>query len=382
MASIGGGGIAGSAKAKARRGTLLSPEEMSALLEQQTVSDIVDRLRGGSFDVFLGRLSADNIRRGELEFLLDISILAEGLIFRPYADAQDRNLLDLWIESFDIELIKNCIRSLIGGSQSEHISTDSALELVSGFRLTLVDQDRLLAANSLREIILSIKKESLRLALSAALPSALENLSPDDMKDLDRAGFQKAIFDFVTTLDRYYLGALYEAAKDMGGEKGRAVRMLVGARVDLTNLYWIYRARRFFGLSPEEALTLILRARYHADFDILTKFAFAEPNVMASALVGTIYSGIFEFNEEDGKNVALREMRLESRVSKMLLSVAERVFISGSQGFQNVLAYLTLKEFEIRDITAIMESVRYGFDKNKTAMFLIRASRSLEKEMN
>jgi V/A-type H+-transporting ATPase subunit C len=160
------------------------------------------------------------------------------------------------------------------------------------------------------------------------------------------------------------------------------MRMLVGARVDLTNLYWIYRARRFFGMSPEEALTLILKARYRADFDILTKFAFAEPDAMDSVLAGTMYSGIFEFGEEDAKSIALREMRLESRVSKTLLSAAERVFISGSQGFQNVVAYMTLKEFEIRDITAIMESVRYGFDKNKTAMFLIRTLGSLGKEMS
>jgi vacuolar-type H+-ATPase subunit C/Vma6 len=135
-------------------------------------------------------------------------------------------------------------------------------------------------------------------------------------------------------------------------------------------------------MSPEEALTLILKARYRAGFDVLTKFAFAEPNAAAGVLADTIYSGIFEFNEKDNENVALREMRLESRVSKMLLSVAERVFLSGGQGFQNVVAYLTLKEFEIRDITAIMESVRYGFDKNETAMFLIRALGSLEKEMN
>ncbi|GHV34072.1 hypothetical protein FACS1894187_03900 [Synergistales bacterium] len=380
MASLGGGAIAGSAKAKARRGTLLSSEEMTALLEQKTVPEIVDRLRGRSFDVFLSRLSADNIRRGELEFLLDVSILAEGLIFRPYADAQDRKLLDLWLESFDIDLIKNFIRSLVGG-QFEHVSADNALELVSEFKLTLVDQDRLLSAHSLREVIMSIKKESLRSALSAALPSAYENLSSDDV-DFDRAEFQKTIFDLVMTIDRFYLNALYDAVKDMSGQAGRMMHMIVGVRVDLTNLYWIYRARRFFGLSPEEALTLILRARYHADFDTLTKFAFAEPDAMASVLADTIYSGIFEFNEDDNKNVALREMKLESRVSKMLLSTAERVFISGSDGFQNVLAYLILKEFEIRDITAVMESVRYGFDKNQTAMFLIRTLSSLEKEMN
>ncbi|GHV44579.1 hypothetical protein FACS1894204_01910 [Synergistales bacterium] len=382
MAFIGGGRIAGSAKARVRRGTLLSPDEMTALLEQQTVPEIAERLRGSSFGVLLNRLSAENVRRGELEFLLDVSVLAEGLAFRPYADAQDRKLLDLWLENFDIELIKNFIRSLVGGGQPEHMSSDRTLEIVSGFRLTLVDQDRLLSANSLREIIASIKKESLRFSLSAVLPPNYEDLSFEDVKNFGKTEFQEAIFSLMMTIDRFHLNALYEAAESVGGQEGRATRMLIGVRVDLTNLYWIYRARRFFGMSPEEALTLILKARYRADFDMLTKFAFAAPDAMASVLSDTIYSGIFEFSEDDDKNVALREMRLESRVSKMLLSVSERVLASGSHGFQNIAAYLTLKEFEIRDITAIMEAVRYGFDKNKTAMLLIRTLESLGKEMS
>ena len=47
--------------------------------------------------------------------------------------------------------------------------------------------------------------------------------------------------------------------------------------------------------------------------------------------------------------------------------------MSGALGFQNVAAYLMLKEFEVRDIIAIAEAVRYGFDRNKTDSILIRS---------
>jgi V/A-type H+-transporting ATPase subunit C len=69
-------------------------------------------------------------------------------------------------------------------------------------------------------------------------------------------------------LERYYFNNLYADAAGLGGTAGRLLRKLVGTRVDLMNIYWVYRARRFFNMSPEEALTLITKARYHADFNL------------------------------------------------------------------------------------------------------------------
>jgi V/A-type H+-transporting ATPase subunit C len=148
------------------------------------------------------------------------------------------------------------------------------------------------------------------------------------------------------------------------------MRELVGTRVDLLNLYWIYRARRFFKMSPEEALTLILKARYRVNFELLTKVAFASPDALEPVLKDTPYAGVFA--AEAHKDAATREIAMERRLYRLLLSAADRVFLSGSLGFQNVAAYLTLRELEVRDIIAVVEAVRYGFDKSKIDLLLIR----------
>jgi V/A-type H+-transporting ATPase subunit C len=162
------------------------------------------------------------------------------------------------------------------------------------------------------------------------------------------------------------------------------LRMLVGTRVDLMNIYWIYRARRFFNKSPEEALTLIMKARYRMNFELLTKVAFAEPNGMAAALAGTVYEGVFDAREDSKNNAAvsedetlkssaLHEVQVERNMYRFLFALAERVLTSGALGFQNVAAYLLLKELEVRDLITVVEAVRYGFDKNRIDMILIRA---------
>ena len=171
------------------------------------------------------------------------------------------------------------------------------------------------------------------------------------------------------------------------------MRMLVGTRVDLMNLYWIYRARRFFGMSPEESLTLIMKSRYRLNFELLTRAAFADPGAIAAALEETPYARVFDAKEPSHKpapetadlkaaarSATLYEVEVERNIYQFLFGVAERVFLSGFSGFQNVAAYLMLKELEVRDLVSVVEMVRYGFDKNRAGLLVRTLDKMLGKE--
>ena len=365
----GGGRVAESAKAKVRRASLLGNDDFRILLELTSVGDIAVHLGKGAYAQILKGFALEDMHRSELEFLLGSSILAESVNFRHYADQSDKKLLDLWLEYFDIILFKNHFRLKLGTVVwDRNLSPDRMLDIVADYHLTLIDKDKLLSGNSLKDIIMSVKNDDLRAALFEAVPGR-ENVSVTQGAELQKAGFNIGM-----TLDRYYFNNLCAAVAGLGGTEGRLLRMLAGTRVDLINIYWIYRARRFFNMLPEEALTLIIKARYHADFNLLTQVAFAEPHALGAALSGTPYARVFE--TDDGyavmSDAALREVVIERNIYRFLFAVAEHVFLSGSLGFQNVAAYLILKELEVRDLVAVTEAVRYGFDKSKTAMFLVR----------
>jgi V/A-type H+-transporting ATPase subunit C len=280
---------------------------------------------------------------------------------------RDKKLLALWLEYFDIMLFKHHFRRKLGTVEWDPRLTsdkpDRALDMVADFHLTLVDKDKLFSSNTLKDLIMSVKDDNLRTALFKAV-TWRENVSVTQGAEFQKIGFNTGMI-----LDRYYLDNLYEAVAGLGGAEGQQLRILVGTRVDITNIYWIYRARRFFNMSPEEALTLITKVRYHTDFNLLTKVAFAEPDAVKVALSGTRYARVFDV---DNNNAALREVEIEYNICRYFFAAAERVFLSGSLGFQNVAAYLILKELEIRDILAVIEAVRYGFDRSKTNLLLVR----------
>jgi V/A-type H+-transporting ATPase subunit C len=337
------------------------------MLDLISVNDIAAYLNKSAYAQVLKDLSFERLRRSDLEFLLGVSILVEGLVFKHYASQREKILLDMWLEYFDIMLFKHLFRRKLGtvdwDPRLAADKPDRALDVAADYHLTLVDKDKLFLGSTLKDIIMSVKNDRLRADLFEAVPW-YDNVSATQGLEFPKVGFNTGMI-----LDRYYLDNLYAAVAGFGGTEGRQLRMLVGARVDLMNIYWVYRARRFFNMSPEEALTLVVKARYRADFNLLTKVALAEPDAVKGSLSGTPYASVFEVDIDDK---VLREVEIERNVCRFLFSAAQRVFMSGLLGFQNVAAYLLLKELEIRDIIAIVESIRYGFDKNKANLFLIR----------
>ena len=360
---IGGGGrIALSAKARVRRSELLSSKDFQALLEQPSVSAVAVSLDATPYGKVLEGLSLDDVRRTELEFRLGTSVLREALTFRSYMGAGYRRLLDLWLHAYDIEFLKDHFRRRFGSDPTDVQEEERMFGLFPDFRLTLLDRNALLAARTPGAMLASIRDERLRAALKETLPVK------DDGAEVSGEEAGRMSFALGMVLNRYYFDSLYGAVLPVGGMEGRLLTRLVGVYLDLANLYGIYRCRRFFGLSPEQALATVTRSRYRADFGLLSRAAFSELSAWDDILEGTSYAGLFRSDEADP---SLREAEVELHLCRTLRRVAGEMFRSGAPGWHNVGAYLMLKGFEVRDLITVIEAVRYDYDRRRVGRLLI-----------
>lgn len=368
MVFSGGGRIALSTKARVRRSELLSSKDFRTLLEQPSVSAVAVSLDATHYGKTLEGLSLDDIRRTELEFRLGTSVLREALAFRSYMGAGYRRLLDLWLQVYDIEFLKGHFRRRFGSDPTATWEEERMSGLFPDFRPTLLDRNALLAAQTPGAMLASIRDERLRAALEETLPLK------DDGAEASGEDACRVSFALGMVLDRYYLDSLYRAVLVVGGMEGRLLARLVGVRLDLVNIYWIYRCRHFFGLSPEQALATVTRSRYHADFNLLSRAAFSELSAWGDVLEGTPYAGIFRPDKSDSSietDPSLREAEVELRLCRVLCRVAREMFRSGAPGWHNVGAYLMLKGFEVRDLITVIEAVRYDYDRRRVGRLLI-----------
>jgi V/A-type H+-transporting ATPase subunit C len=160
---------------------------------------------------------------------------------------------------------------------------------------------------------------------------------------------------------------VFEAAKCFSGEEKEELLSLIGTNLDVMNVTFVYRGKKYFNM-PDEITLSILYSRYRVSFEMLKTIASLPPERMWEPLAKSRYASLLKAGVEDGEafNVAgiTRNMRRIQRES------AQKVFLSGGAGIHFVLSYLILRELEILDISAIIEIVRYNYDRARAGKLL------------
>lgn len=341
------------AKARVYRGRLLSSSDYSRLLECETVGEIATYLaRTEAYRPHLAALFPERMHRRELEEILSVIPILEEIPFCQHLGPERTVLLQTWGERFDEDIIKGMLR-IIATKQG---SRDALRSRAASVPITLIDREKLFASRTFRDVLAAFEGSALREVLAEPLRRAEK-----EGKNLFRANM---------AVDSFFLTRILSAGKKLSGSEGRGVRALFGTRADLINLYLIYRGRRFFAMSSEEALSITLPVRHRLSFKTLSSFAFA-PDIptLVDLLSQSVYGEAFHIHQEE--EIEIYEMRLEHNLYRFLRKTATKIFSSGTSGVHVVLAYLTLKELEVKDLFTIIEGVRYHYDQKKALEFLI-----------
>ena len=334
------------AKARVRKGTLLDGELFRRLLDCSQVSDVAHMLMSTYYGKFLPT-DAETLHRDKFEFLLISIINSEVQSFFSSAGIDRRAFLKMWLERQDIQLIKSRIWEIYAGKTGSDIET-GGYEDLSSLEFSLVDKRKLLSSNRIEDIITSIKNDSLATYLEDAMKRSTGGISPTFM-----LGY---------AIDAFHNNRLFDTAKCFSGREQEGLLSLTGTYIDIMNITSIYRGKRYFNMPGEFTLS-ILNSRYHIDFEKLKTISSLPPERMYEPLAGTRYALLLP---TEGKN---NEMSDAASITYRMRSIeranALRVFQSGNAGTHFVLAYLILRELEIMDLSAIIEIVRYNYDRSK-----------------
>ncbi|MCL1875890.1 MAG: V-type ATPase subunit [Synergistaceae bacterium] len=354
MIVSGGEQFSVSAKARVRKGTLLDGEFFSRLLECTHISDIARMLRATYYGKYLPA-DVETFHRDKFEYILMSVISSEVQSFFSSAGLLRNAFLKLWLERQDIQLMKNRIWDIYAEKDSdyEEKAVNESYKELSSFNFSLVDEQKLLSSNRIDEVIYSIKNEKLVAHIEDAMKRSVGGTSPALMM-----GF---------ALDAFHNNRVFDAAKSFRGEEKEKLLSLTGIYMDVNNITSIYRGKKYFNMSEEVTLSL-LYTRYRADFEILKAIAALPPERMWAPLAGTRYASLLPV--EGRKDEISDPAGITSRMRSIQRKGALEVFFSGSAGIHFVLAYLILRELEILDISAIIEIVRYNYDRKKAEKLL------------
>ena len=119
----------------------------------------------------------------------------------------------------------------------------------------------------------------------------------------------------------------------------------------MLNIQWIYRAKKYYGLSGTQIISVLIPIRLHLTKTQITRMAQAETLEEFFSILKTTYYG--RLDEESTPDLK----KLASEINDRVYAMTRK---SNPYSIAALNSYLYFKESEIRRIITTLERIRYG----------------------
>ena len=320
------------AKLKGMYSKRLKNDDLQDLAKQNNLKSAVAILKNKSSS--LNVLSEDADRK-QIEKVLNGEIIYDIEKIVKYLDKNDTQIFNLLISKYEIRCIKRAIKLLY--SKNEY---DENIKIWTNTIFT--DLKGLESIKSIDEFLKIINNTKYKKILK---------------KYFENKNTEYSIFEIENELDKMYLKSIYNSA---GNNKN--LKKMIGAKIDFTNILWIYRMKKYYNFSEDKIEKSIIDINYALKKNqILSLVKAKNIEELNEILKKTVYS-----------NISTDDIyELECNMKKYLHGLYIKNFKSNLLSINCIYSYLNLVELENKDIISIIEAVRYGIDKEKLLKKLI-----------
>jgi len=334
-------------KIRVMEGHFLTARDYENILQKRSVPELARYLKDNThYSEFLKEVDVENISRRDLQEIFRRRMInnLDRLIY--YFKGGYRDFVRSLYLRFEITDIKHLARLIFNGSKSDDI-TRSYLFIGKYSKL---DPSKLFAASSVRELILSMEGSEFYEFVEPLLDGRRENL-----------------FRFEMALDMGYFSMINRIRKKISGSDYKILELWEGSVADLYNLQWIYRGKKFYRISPEELLNYTMNFGRKLSFSKRKALCYAANLEEFYELAqSTGYQFLFKKNET-------QDIYMERKLNRYIYHLLKTLNRKYPMSIIQIICYVWFLEYEIRDIYAMCESIRYHVSPEETKKFLVRA---------
>ena len=334
------------AKCRCLYGKLLTPNDYENLLKCQDVSDIAFYLHGSTaYGEFIDSHDLRKIKRNKLEYYIKKSMLADYLKMYKFTSGNQRHFISLLMAKYEFEYILRVWRDYVLKDAGENESIDGG---------DYVFNERFLEIQAIYRNNPRIDIEALKnIANAGQFINAIRNseyfyvFEKHINKDISKnyTEIETAVYD-------EYYKILYDGAEFFDKDIKEKIQDGISSRTDLINLCRISRLKFNFRAGPEEIRAMLVPVRNRLKPDDIT--ALINCDIMENFLE------YCEFNLYYGKKQSFYDYDSVTAYTDAFLYKYYKSKINiPSSGFEVVVRYFHLKEYEIINLFYLTEGIRY-----------------------
>lgn len=331
-------------KIRAMESKLLKPEQFTEIANLGNVPEIVDYLKKNTaYAEVLDSLDESQIHRGNIEKVLIQSLYHDYTKVYRFCGQKQRRFLKLHMKSYEIDLINYCLRIVIN-----HYKQPFDLNYKRAFfdRYSQLSIEKLITSRTTDELVENLKDTEYYAPLRK-------------LKDSQNV----TLYDYDLTLNLYYFTTIWKEQKKVLKKADLDLFMRdFGSRIDLLNLQWIYRAKKYYNMKPADIYLLLIPIHYKLSTDLVKELVEA-PGLeeFENAVARTSYARHYNFRQD------LTIEQMYSECLNYLYTVDRR---RNPYSIAAVNTYLFLKEEELKKLTTAMECIRYSLTPGETLAYV------------
>ncbi|MCP1110484.1 V/A-type H+-transporting ATPase subunit C [Lachnospiraceae bacterium PF1-21] len=332
------------AKLKAMQAKLLTDEDFETIAGMHTVPEVIEYLKETpSYEPYIGPLDASLHHRRHIEKVLIQSLYDDYTKVFRFAGIEQKKFMKFYIKRYEVDLVNYCLRIVFN-----HYDWPFDLDYKRDFfdRYSQLKIDKLITSNSPEELVENLKDTEYYEPLSR-------------IKNTENP----TLFDYDLALDLYSFSSIWKSRKrTLAGKELELFTKDVGTAIDLMNLQWIYRAKKYYNMLPPDIYAIVLPIHYRLKIENFKALVEA-PSVteFLNVLSGTYYAKRYNL---DGTKT------LEQLYKECMIKLYMSDRRNNPYSVASINTYFFQKENEIDKLTAALECIRYDLSKGETLNYI------------
>lgn len=287
------------------------------------------------------------IHRGRLEVCILDSLFRDFEKIYRFSNDRQKVFLAHYARRYDLRAMKQILSYVM---QGEPVPKEYDLYRHYFDRYSEIDVSALCAAKTVPEYIKALQGSPY--------------YAP--MQDVLNRNEKATLFDFETAMDLFHFSTIWKDRKEIAGT-GVGYDVLTefyGTKFDLLNLWYIYRAKKYYQMDDVSIYALTIPVLYKLKKGEIRSLVEAPSEdafgkVLASTYYGRTVKGLAPDN-------------LQFMYTKTCRDVIRRGADKNPYSIASLYSYLYLKEHEIYRLTTAMECVRYGLPPEESMKYVIK----------
>jgi len=330
-------------KLHAKKRILLSKNEWHKIAQYQEVSEVIGFLKKRTgYKEQMALYPSSDLHRLDLEVILDRYCVEEIETMLHYFSGSYKEFFKTFLMEYEISDLCLILRTI---SREDELK-DIAKLFVHSEKWGLAQYHKLIGCKNVAQFV-----EALR---GTCYYSALKTMSVDDMV--------KREFHMEMKLYVLFYNELIEKASRLKPKDALLAKKMIGVKIDFINAGWIYRALKYYDISPEEILIYSLPNGDKLSYSKLKKLSYS-------------------------KNIEDYKMQVEKYLRYPLFKMKNDVFLDAmtdrylyqfachmdqdDESIASSIAYISLLGIEVNDLITLTEGIRYKLGEGDLSRYLV-----------